>query len=66
MPMSSFSKRVSRAGVRELVALQSDLKARYQVAREDESKPANRDLIRRWDLVDERITKLSGPDGGGE
>jgi hypothetical protein len=66
MPMAAFTARVEKATVRQLITMRDQLNPSYQNARLDETRASNRDVIRRWDMVDQRIDKLSGPDGGGE
>ena len=59
MPMTKFEAKANRATVRQLVDMRESLRAAYQLAVRDETKAKNRDVIMRFDLVDQRIASLS-------
>ena len=58
---AQFEARAQKSSVRELVAMRDRLQVPYHPARQDESKPANRDVIRRFDPVAYFIANAAGP-----
>lgn len=60
----AFDAFAVRATVPELVRVRDRLDPLYKTARLDETKPANRAVIRQWDVVDQAILRKSGPSGG--
>lgn len=59
MPMAQFEAKAKRATVRQLIDMRTELTPAYQVAQRDETRATNRDVIRRFDVVDQRIAQLS-------
>lgn len=66
LPLREFQARAKASTTRQLFAMRDGLEHAYQAARRDESKPQNREVIRRYDTVCFLINQRSGFDGGGE
>ena len=59
MPMSQFQAKAKRATVRQLIDMRTELTPAYRQAAKDKTRAKNRDVIMRFDFVDQRIAQQS-------